>query len=587
MYIFAIWALPFLILSAAAQATHAPINQNKEPYILQQKGKKRCLPCANFSCPTCNGSITGITGITGMTGNTGPCVSPTGSVIPVTPAVLSCVNVINGGTIGSISAGCEQVNNNLIVGRNVDIKKDAILNQGLFVSGNGCVARDITVGEDELVSGNKAILGTLMVEEGAILSGPFIINNSLIINSDVIVAGSNIVEQALTVQGTGTIAGLITATGGVSVFNGEVINSGGLNIPNTGCTGCTGAIINGNVCINQVETLDGILNVVDNLIVDENAVFNTATVGISGVTGIVTLIANNTVLLNDGLIIAAGDEIISSGGLIINDNLFVNGPTGITTLKGEVTANAGAMIHGGNVVNGGETIALGNLEVPFGNGTIEGSLTINGFITGVGEATLGSLTITDTTNSSSATGPAALIVEGGAGIAKDLWIGDSEYFQNVTSEGGTPTSLDYYETTCFSTPFSWGGITATPTNSVLIPIVRVGNIVNLLIPPMVINNPGTHIDVIASSIPLPSRFRPFSTVRGASSTIISNSVSGALTGQLGEYNVSPAGIITLGLPTPNLGPQLITSTNLVEADANTITYNINDCSRRCKAPTFN
>jgi hypothetical protein len=96
---------------------------------------------------------------------------------------------------------------------------------------------------------------------------------------------------------------------------------------------------------------------------------------------------------------------------------------------------------------------------------------------------------------------------------------------------------------------------------------------------------------------MPSRFRPFVTVRGASSTIVSNVPIGtgvtALIGGLGEFNVSPAGIITFGIPgtasgplgsaADALGPQPIVSQNFVEKDIDTITYNLS-CSKNCKVP---
>jgi hypothetical protein len=105
--------------------------------------------------------------------------------------------------------------------------------------------------------------------------------------------------------------------------------------------------------------------------------------------------------------------------------------------------------------------------------------------------------------------------------------------------------------------------------------------VNLLTPAIIINNPGQHADVINSVNPLPARFRPSSTVRGAASTIISFSATCAASGVLGEYNISPAGIITLGLPGNALGPQLISSNGGVQADIDTITYNLNGCGGTC------
>jgi hypothetical protein len=89
---------------------------------------------------------------------------------------------------------------------------------------------------------------------------------------------------------------------------------------------------------------------------------------------------------------------------------------------------------------------------------------------------------------------------------------------------------------------------------------------------------------------LPARFRPFTTVRGAASTLISNFPISAteteVVGGLAEFDISPAGIITFGIPALNdaLGPQRVTSVDYVAQDYNTITYMLDGCSTRCKMP---
>lgn len=187
---------------------------------------------------------------------------------------------------------------------------------------------------------------------------------------------------------------------------------------------------------------------------------------------------------------------------------------------------------------------------------------------------MGSLTLTNTTNSTSPT-TGTLIVNGGVGIGEDLWIGGSEYFANVTTQGGTPSPFNYYEETCFTTRFIAGVASATVT----IGIVRIGSIVNLLIPAFTMST--TQAGEVISTAgfsggpTLPARFIPC-LARGASSTIIYN--NGTLTGQLGEWEVDSLGNITFGLPGTALGPQPITSTVPVQVDATTITYNILGCA---------
>jgi hypothetical protein len=121
----------------------------------------------------------------------------------------------------------------------------------------------------------------------------------------------------------------------------------------------------------------------------------------------------------------------------------------------------------------------------------------------------------------------------------------------------------------------------SPSASVIVQIVRIGKIVNLLIPSFSIGPCSG--SVITSVTTLPQRFRPFCTVRGASSTLLSAPAVCSVTcdctpcaNQLGEYEVAPTGIITFGLSGGALGPQPFVNP-VAGVDVNTITYNTLGC----------
>ena len=238
-----------------------------------------------------------------------------------------------------------------------------------------------------------------------------------------------------------------------NIRNNQVTGGTGL----TGFTGCsTAADINGDACFNGSEIISGSLNVLNELTVDQLAIFNgNVTVGPSGPAGNgSSFVTNSTVNMNTGLTIAAGDEIINAGNLTISQGTLTVG--GSSTFAQPINTNNGVLILNGLTVNCGENINLGNLSVLTGNGIITGGLTVNGFITSAaGVSSFSDLTVSDTLNSGCATGPAALVVDGGVGIAKDLWLGGSEYFENVATLGGIPSAFDYYEEACFSTGFIW------------------------------------------------------------------------------------------------------------------------------------
>lgn len=570
------------------------VAKKKKPQPVKQPSGPISNPNQNLyrsvvTCPVCpDFTCTGITGITGITGCTGP--GCTGPCVPEITSFFCCLNVSQSETIrGSLTVDTEVVEGNLLVGGSANFKGD------LIVQGNGslqqdvCIGRNLNVTNDLAIGGFEVILGTLTANNMVTINGDLIENGNAILNGSLLVTGNSDIGQNLIVGGSASFAGLLTANGGstgltgpsISVFNGSLIN-GGLTILNTGCTaptGCTGAFIGGNVCIIGDETVTGDFEVNGELTVDKNATFN----GEFTSTG--TLITNNTVTFNDGLTIAEGDHIINAGNLNLINPAGILTVNGLSTFQGTVTANAGALISGGLVVEDGQTVPVGNFDVPQGSAIVEGAVSAGGSITSAaGQSQFGGLTITSTDNALCATGPGALVVAGGVGIGKDLWKGNCQFFANVEVEGGVPGCLDYYEETCYATAFTWGGQPVTPATSVAIRIVRVGDLVNILIPEIIINNPGAHIDVIRSSTPLPARFRPTTTIRGAASTVITNTPSEdpAVVGQLGEFDISPSGIITIGLPGDAISPQRIFSTDYVYADINTITYSIDGCVRTCR-----
>lgn len=485
---------------------------------------------------------------------TGPCAS------------FFCISAQNA-AFGSLTTNCEFIDGNLTVVDNAQIGGNLFVESNIIVFGDGCIEGDLAVGETVTIGGNTLIEGSLTVNNGAIINGPLTVNGDQTINGNLTVFQNETINQNLTVGTTGTVNGLLVAQGGLSVFNGEIINNGGLVILSGG------ASINGDVFINGNQTVDN-LDILGDLTVSENSFFNGCTTTING-----ELITNGPVTMNRGLTIASGNETIDTGDLILNTgNLTVGG---FSTFNGPIIANNGATINKGLTVFGGQTIATGDLTVSdCGNVTIGGDLTVGGKITSPSAAALGSLTITSTVNSTSPT-TGSLIVNGGVGIAQDLWLGGSQFFANVTTEGGTPSPFNYYEEACHTMSFTFDA-SAVPT-VVDLNITRVGNIVNLIIPQMSLDNaagsPGTvHT---TSTFPfslweLPPRFRPGCIVRGAASTIVYTDPVGGLTGRLGEFEVAPSGVITIGVPGPFLGPQPFQSTTPILVDINTITYNLCD-----------
>lgn len=462
-------------------------------------------------------------------------------------ANFCCINVNNSETInGTLSANCANITGNLTVGGSVDIKGDLFEEGSSDFKGDVCVEENLTVGENATVGGNETISGGLNVDNDTYINGTLVVNGNETVSGSVTVSQNETIGGNLVVDGSATIGGLLTANGGLIVNGNEIIN-GGLTIQFAGAT------ITGNVTINGNETINN-LDVLGNLNVGGTASFNGIATTING-----TLTTNGPVIMNRGLTIAAGNETITSGNLTLNTgNLSVGGTS---TFNGPLSANNGQTVNNGLTVFGGQTIASGNLTIGGnGNVTIGGSLSVARQITSPSPATLSDLLLTDTTNSTSPT-TGTLIVNGGVGIALDLWIGGSEFFQEVITEGGTPSPFNYYEETCVPMVFAYGG----STTAVLVQVVRIGNLVNLLVPAMIFGTSAPSL--VMSSFGLPSRFAPLTTIRGAASTIVDNA------SQLGEFEIRPDGTIVFGIPGSALGPQPFASTITAMVDINTITYN--------------
>lgn len=394
-----------------------------------------CPVCPNYVCT----GVTGITGITGITGCTGP--GCTGPCMRNITSSFCCLGISQSATIrGSITADTETLSGNLTVGTNVDFKGDIIVEGSTNLESAACVAGALDVSNNLFINGFEVILGSLVANDGITIDGNLTLSGNETLNGSLTIDGNSTVGGNLNAGCAASFGKLLTAQGpsgaSLSVFNGSIIN-GGLTILNTGCTAptgpsfCTGATINGDLCTVGDISVSGDFDIRRQLIIDNNTTFNGNLIN----TG--TLITNSTVVLNDGLTIAGGDEIINSGNLILVDPLGIMRVGGDSVFQGTITANAGAIISaGGLIVDSGERLPFGDFSVPLGSVTVGGVVTAGGPITSsAGQSSLAGLTISSTQNALCSTGPAALVVAGGVGIAKDLWEGGCQFFEEVALSG--------------------------------------------------------------------------------------------------------------------------------------------------------
>lgn len=183
--------------------------------------------------------------------------------------------------------------------------------------------------------------------------------------------------------------------------------------------------------------------------------------------------------LTDSSLTSAG-ALIVSGGVGIAKGTTIGGITRITNTTNSNATDTGALIvSGGTSVN--KTLYVG------------GAISSNDYIA--------ANKTSDATDSLSG----SLIVAGGAGISKNVRIGDGIY---LPTSGGTASKLNYYEE--HSASYSFGGIWSS-NQSATVSIVRIGKIVNMLIPQILATaNTASYID--AGTTPIPTQFMPSSSI---------------------------------------------------------------------------
>lgn len=190
--------------------------------------------------------------------------------------------------------------------------------------------------------------------------------------------------------------------------------------------------------------------------------------------GIVTLTVDNTVLSNDSIIITGGDDAVVAGNSsLINVNVtstlstvLGRGSTttstigvGNTTITGfaNVTTDLhvgttsqfdGAITVGNSTVNAVISSA-GNIDTD-GTLTVAGASTINntlaagnttvtGFANVSGAGTFGGAVNIDDATQSTSTSTGALIVDGGIGVAKNLYVGGNLVVEGTTTQVASTT----------------------------------------------------------------------------------------------------------------------------------------------------
>jgi len=182
-------------------------------------------------------------------------------------------------------------------------------------------------------------------------------------------------------------------------------------------------------------TITGFANVTTNLHVGTTSQFDGAiTVGNSTVNAVIAATGN---INTDGTLIVAGDGTFSSDVDITSEaNTSTLRVRSTSSLEGNLTvgnSTVNAVIAtSGNINTDGTLTVAGATDL--NNTLAAGNTTITGFANVSGAGTFGGAVNIDDTTSSTSTSTGALIVDGGLGVAENVWIGG-----NLNVAGTTTT----------------------------------------------------------------------------------------------------------------------------------------------------
>ena len=285
-------------------------------------------------------------------------------------------------------AGTLGVTSTTTLGAAVDISGATTINNSDFTINDGSSNTFVVTA----ASGNTAISGTLSATGAATLSSTLGVTSNATVGGTLGVTGATTLSNTLGVTGASTLSSTLDVSGATTINNGNFTIKDGSNASKFSVTAASGnTTVAGTLGVTGASTLSSTLDVTGNTTVG-------GTMDITGATGI------------DGDFDVATSKFTvasASGNTSVAGTLEV---TGATTLASTLAVNGG-------------TISTDDTTFNLLNTTAE-TVNFAGASTSVimGAASAGQVQIRNTSDSTSAT-TGALRVDGGVGVAKDLFVG--------------------------------------------------------------------------------------------------------------------------------------------------------------------
>ena len=304
--------------------------------------------------------------------------------------IVSQTDDASGVATGSFQVlGGASISKNLWVEGNTTVQGNLAVAGSITTDGSSPVTFSNTTNSTSVTTGAVVISGGLGIEMDTFIGGILVVTNTTASTSSttgsMVIGGGLGVNTDINVGGNGTIDGNL-------IVGGTITSSAGVQSSNTteSTSTTTGAFVIG-----------GGLGIGGNIFIGGVGNFTNTTPTTSTTTG----------------------SIVTSGGIGASGGMYLGGVFNGMDTTGSTSPTTGAAIIAGGVGIGE------NLNVA-GNGVFSGSLSVAGNISSTG----GTVTFTNTIDSTSPTG-GSMVVMGGVGIAKSLFVGSTTVSTSATSGG--------------------------------------------------------------------------------------------------------------------------------------------------------
>ena len=309
----------------------------------------------------------------------------------------------------------------------------------LTIDGGAAIAKKLFVGTDLDVGGNSVFTGTMGVTGATSLSSTLGVTGATTLSSTLGVTGATTLSSTLGVTGATTLSSTLGVTGATTLSSTLGV-TGATTLSNT--TDATSSTVGGSL------TVAGGAGIAKKLFVGTDFAVggNSTLTGTLGVTGATTLSSTLGVTGASTLSSTLG----VSGATTLSSTLDVTGVTNLNNTTDATSSTAGGSL----TIDGGAGIAkklfVGTDLAIGGNSSLTGTLGVTGASTlsstlGVSGATTLSSTLdvtgvtnlNNTTDATSSTAGGSLTIDGGAGIAKKLFVGTDLAIGGNSSLTGT------------------------------------------------------------------------------------------------------------------------------------------------------